>query len=395
MPEFVSIPPGPGRGGPRRCLAGHGWRLACIVWFLVLCLLPDPRPLAAPEWVVSLVRAATGIGEPAARAVATIGLRLAGTALLGALAMLAFGGRGWNRRALAVLVLAPAAAVAASWVNYGYFPIAVQVRANVLGAAFGALLGMLLRRQWLAGAVAILGALGLLGWGTSTRIGDDLDVAARAVGRHVLAAAEEVPDGDAGLAFLLQRAFACASDNSHGGDPVQANRAAILALAVILGEERIARVAGRAIDVAQVPRAEALRARVTLQGRKDWPRHFWVSAGLTLLAGADRSIGIGLTKELMDSTAGGTGFSFADLAADAAGNRFALVATRDAGSARALQARMLAGVRLADFCPDLQDLPEGISSAAFEAEYGGLGGEPTQRLVDEVRRRLAACPGLR
>jgi hypothetical protein len=379
---------------PRAWRAVHGHRLALLVWILVLCLLPDPRPLGAPQWLVSLVSTLTGVGEPGARVVATIGLRAAGIALLGALAMLAFGGRGWTRRSAAVLVLAPCLALAMLWCNYGYFPIAVQVQIASISSVLGALLGMALRRQLVAAGLCVLAIVGLIGWGTATGIRDDLDAATRAVATHVLASAHDVPDGDAGFARLLEITFAFAADNSHGTDPVQPNRAAMLALAVILGEEQIARVAGRAIDSDKIPQAEALRARLSLQGRKDWLRHFWVSAGLTLLADADRSIAIGLTKELMDATAGGTGFSFADLAADAAGNRCAQVATRDAHAARALQARILAGVRVADFCPDLHDLPEGLSRDAFQADYGGLGGERTQRLVDEIQRRLRACPGL-
>ena len=93
----------------------------------------------------------------------------------------------------------------------------------------------------------------------------------------------------------------------------------------------------------------------------------------------------------MDAMPGGTGFSFSDLAADAAGNRFARAATRDAGSARALQARIREGARLADLFPDVRDLPEGLSRETFHDEYGGLGGAGTNRVVDEILRRLATC----
>lgn len=74
-------------------------------------------------------------------------------------------------------------------------------------------------------------------------------------------------------------------------------------------------------------------------GRKDWSRHFWVSAGLTVLSDGDRTMAVGLIKEIMDATPGGSGFSFADLAADRAGNLFALAAIRDEESARAMQQR--------------------------------------------------------
>ena len=97
----------------------------------------------------------------------------------------------------------------------------------------------------------------------------------------------------------------------------------------------------------------------------------------------------------MDAMPGGTGFSFPDLAADAAGIRFALAATRDAPSARAMQQRIMKGVRVEDFLPNVHDLPEGITRDHLQAEYGGLGGEGTVRVVNEILRRLDACPGLR
>jgi len=48
---------------------------------------------------------------------------------------------------------------------------------------------------------------------------------------------------------------------SSGADPVLANQAAILALAVIVGEEKIAAVASRHVDPSRIPEARALQAR--------------------------------------------------------------------------------------------------------------------------------------
>ena len=103
---------------------------------------------------------------------------------------------------------------------------------------------------------------------------------------------------------------------------------------------------------------------------------------------------VGIAKELMDATPGGTGFSFVDLTADRAGNLFAVAATRNAESARAMQSRIRNGMGTADLCPDVRNLPEGISRDDFQAEYGGLGGAETRRVVEEIRRRLATCEGL-
>ncbi|MCP4454014.1 MAG: hypothetical protein GY809_21345 [Planctomycetes bacterium] len=64
-------------------------------------------------------------------------------------------------------------------------------------------------------------------------------------------------------------------------------------------------------------------------------------------------------------------------------------------SARAIQARIRGDAVIADPVPNPLDLPEGLSSVDFQREYGGLGGEKTTRIVEEIQRRLDACEGLR
>ncbi len=92
----------------------------------------------------------------------------------------------------------------------------------------------------------------------------------------------------------------------------------------------------------------------------------------------------------MDSTPGGSGFSFVDMAANSAGIRLAVVATRSSESAHALQARVRHGVTVDDILPSLVGLPEHISRDAFQADFGGLGGAETRRLLNEIDRRIAA-----
>ena len=369
------------------------WGGLLIMWFVALCLGPDPRPLGAPDWAVNVMQL-VGLGEPAARVAATLVLRVCGLALLGMLLMLTSGARrlGWIS-AIAIL-LAPVLAIAALWANYGYFPIDSQIQIATASAALGGLAGLALLRNLYAAISVVVITAALFAWGAATGIDDELDAMTRAVGQHVLAATDDIPDGDAGFVKLLEVAFVFAEDNSHNDDPVRFNEAAILALGVILGDERVADVARRHIDENALPEVTALRARVSAHGRNDWSRHFWVSAALTVLSDADRSITVGLTKELMDAVPGGSGFSFADLAADAAGSTFASAATRDRASARATQRRIISGVRVADFLPDFQDLPEGLTRDELQSIYGGLGGDGTQEVVDEIRRLLATSAGL-
>jgi hypothetical protein len=369
------------------------WGGLLVLWFAGLCLGPDPRPLGAPDWAVDLVRILAP-GEAAARVLASLALRVAGLALLGVLVMLTLGTRRLSGASVAAIVLSPALAIAALWVNYGYFPITTQIQIAAASAAIGALTGLALQRHLIAAIGVVVITASLFAWGAATGIDDELDAMTRAVGQHVMAAADDIPSGDAGFERLLELAFGFAEDNSHGSDPVRPNQAAILALGVLLGDQRVAGVAKRRFDPSGLPGAASLRARITAHGRRDWSRHFWVSAALTLLSDADRSLTIGLTKELMDTAPGGSGFSFTDLAADAAGSAFASAATRDSDSARAVQHRIVQGVRLEDYLPNLHDLPEGLTREQLQSEYGGLGGKGTQAVVAEIRRRIAASPGL-
>jgi uncharacterized protein YfiM (DUF2279 family) len=237
--------------------------------------------------------------------------------------------------------------------------------------------------------------MGIFVWGSSSNVCDDLDAAARFTGNHVLASAENVPAGDDGFDALLRAAFAFAEDNSHGTDAVFPNKAAILALSVILGEERVAEVARRPIDLGRIEEIRGLRNRITMRSRNDLARHFWVSAGLTIVADAGRAMTIGIGKELMDSTPGGSGFSFVDMMANRAGIMFAGAATGDETAARGMQLRISRGMVSDDLLPDLQGLPEGIPDARFRTEFGGLRGEGSRRVNDEITRRLATARGLR
>jgi len=375
----------------RMTLIWHGLLLA---WFVVLCLVPDPRPLGTSELAVKGVRLLAGVSDPIARAFATIALRSMGLVVIGVLLVQSFGRARLKVVVPMALVLAPLLAVVAQWINYTYFPIAQQVWFGVVSAVLGVLLGFILRRNGVAMAALVILAVGLFVWGTSTSISDDLYDAARATGLHVLETADEIPKGDAGFEKLMEVAFAFAEDNSHGRDPVLPHRAAILALGVILGDGKVAKVAKREINLARLSQAEKLRRRITLYGRRDLSQHFWVSAGLAVLSDAAKSMTVGILKEMMDS-AGGSGFSFVDLTADRAGTLFTVAATRNEESARAMQARIRDGVVIADFVPNPLDLPEGIGNVDFQVEYGGLGGERTKKIVEEIRRRLDACEGLR
>jgi hypothetical protein len=378
------------------------WSGLLLTWFVALCVIPDPRPLRAPEWSVRSARWLLGASDPVARMAATVVLRAIGFGLLGLWSTVLFPFHKTGRKVpmvvLMAIALAPLLAVTSQWINYGHFPISAQWILAVVSAVTGSLLGLALRRSAVAAALVILLGGGLFFGAIPTRIPQDLDFAARLTGEYVLANAKSIPDGDAGFTVLLQRTFAFAEDNSHREGAIFANQAAILALGVLLGDEQVAAVARRringSIDRDRLPEIESLRTRIALRGRNDLSRHFWVSAALVTVADAVRSKAVGIAKELMDSTPGGSGFSFVDMAANLAGIRFAEIAIFSQESAQEIQLRILRGYQSTDFCPEIDDLPEGIGSDRFHLEFGGLGGAETRRLFAEIERRLATTPGL-
>jgi len=213
--------------------------------------------------------------------------------------------------------------------------------------------------------------------------------------RHLVAAADRLPDGDQRFAGFIRTAFALASERSRTNDPVLEARAAILALGILLGHGRVEDLVGRVTD--RELRMEARRrvGKVTLRNRRDLPRHFFVSAALALVSNGAVSDGAGLFKEELDAGEGGSGFSFADLLADRAGTQFALAATRDALCARSMQERLSQGFAIEEVFPVATDLPEGISSTELRTEYGGVGGVRYEQVVAEIERRLQTCAALR
>jgi hypothetical protein len=207
---------------------------------------------------------------------------------------------------------------------------------------------------------------------------------------RLLGALERAPAGDARFGTALETAFAFARARSAEGSAIEENRAALLALGIVLGHPRLARAVGEKLDHGRAEVAARVREHTTLRGRADWTRHFTVSGALTVVSSVAPSDAAGLLKEELDAD-GGSGFSFGDLLADRAGTTFADVATRDEASAAATQARLAGGFRVDDFFPPASGLPEGIQDAELQSRYGGVGGPLYRQTAREVDRRVAAC----
>ncbi len=164
---------------------------------------------------------------------------------------------------------------------------------------------------------------------------------------------------------------------------VPLRRAALLVLASYLAEKNLALLIPAA---RQWPSARW--QRLTLQQRYDSAQHFVVSAALAAWAGEPAANAIGLYKEIDDARRG-SGFSFADLAADRAGTRFGeLIVENSPRLATVLRGK----VSDDDLLPTLQALPEGYSADEFTAVFGNRDSPAYQRLLAEIERRLDGLP---
>jgi hypothetical protein len=171
---------------------------------------------------------------------------------------------------------------------------------------------------------------------------------------------------------------------ARGGDAVEENRAALLALSFYFSGVDLARMLG-----VEIRRDHAeLGKKLTLSGRYDFSQHFLTSAALTVTSGkAEFADSIGLFKEL-DDAGGGSGFSFTDVAADRAGVVVAEVATRDDRGARYVQDFFTSMPQEEDFMPYALDLPELIPNDQFRRDYGNINDPRYLAVIDDIESRL-------
>lgn len=147
----------------------------------------------------------------------------------------------------------------------------------------------------------------------------------------------------------------------------------------------------------QVESDSERRARLTvlgspsMHGRVDLAQHFVVSAALTVLLGEAAAESAGVVKELLDAREGGSGFSFADLAADLSGIALARRVLKDTASLGVL----VRGFRVTDYCLSPRGLPEGLTTAEFERRYGGVKDDRYRAMRNDLVDRIAALPGYR
>ncbi len=200
-----------------------------------------------------------------------------------------------------------------------------------------------------------------------------------------------------------------ASRTQAGSDPAAENRAVLLTLAayaVNLDLERLLErpdetVEGPAPSTVEQQEGGAVAAgkrkprrhgyvQLQLRGRRDLAQHFLVSAAITASAGSGMADFLGLYKELGDAM-GGSGFSFADMAANRAGVEMAKLAAGSGKSALEVQAFLSGQVLEDDIMPRVDHLPEGIMELEFRRVYEDVDSEAYGLMEEEIKRRLKEC----
>jgi hypothetical protein len=184
------------------------------------------------------------------------------------------------------------------------------------------------------------------------------------------------------LAAQVRRAFSMPSN--HPAE--MANRIRLVGLALFVEGNKAFSLAPRAVKRAQA--CKRPRQAILLAGRHDLAKHWTLSAALAVTLGPEAAGALGEWKELDDSLAEGSGFSFVDIAADRSGLQVARRATEPASAVASAQ-ELAKATEQQLFPLTLLAAREGLSEPQFLARYGTIASRDYQAAVAAIDRTLA------
>jgi len=169
------------------------------------------------------------------------------------------------------------------------------------------------------------------------------------------------------------------------------NKKALTALSLYFGADEFEVMVGdiQSFTVKQKQRRRYLQANTKLLGRVDLQKHFVYSIALQLFASLNASDAMGEMKEFLDSNKGGSGFSFADLQADRAGARLAMLSTMSEQSALKTQQLVNIDMLENEIMPNIINLPEGVNQKIFEQKYQGVNAVEYKEMLTLIDNRLS------
>jgi hypothetical protein len=199
-----------------------------------------------------------------------------------------------------------------------------------------------------------------------------------------------IVEGDKLLELYVRQAALAAKQVRRENGP----QALVLALGVAFDDAGLLRTLPIANGVVphiegEGQRRERLAAfgKPTMRGRGDLAKHFFVSAHLVALSGAGPARSAGLIKEILDSH-GGSGFSFADMAANRAGIVFANAVLTGRLSLDDVAQRFTVDA----FLPPVDGLREQLGAKEFAEGFGGVGGDRLAAELNGIEARILALP---
>ncbi len=133
----------------------------------------------------------------------------------------------------------------------------------------------------------------------------------------------------------------------------------------------------------------AILGTPTIHARQDLAQHFGVSMALAAILGATKAEMAGLLKELLDAEEGGSGFSFADHAANLSGIELIRWLTEKPTRLANLAKQFDIG----DFVLAPKGLPEGLSRAEFEKRFGNARDVRYRSMRDDMVNKIKKLPG--
>ena len=176
--------------------------------------------------------------------------------------------------------------------------------------------------------------------------------------------------------------------------PENQTKAMVLALGVFMDDTDTLRsfpVTARLIKSVESEAERRQRTSVlgapTMRRRRDLAKHFFVSAHALVVAGREATRSVGLAKEMMDAQRG-TGFSFADMAANRAGIVFAERLLSEELSLTVLADQF----HVDDYLPSIADLAEGLRSQEIQDLFGGTTQRSLADELDRIEQRVLALP---
>lgn len=190
---------------------------------------------------------------------------------------------------------------------------------------------------------------------------------------------------------LAQLYIRTAADVADGLEPELRKKAFLIALGIALDDSEVLRSKPVIGDLCKAIESDDERKKrlivlgnPTMRYRRDLCQHFVISATLTAILGVGAAEAAGLFKEQQDMKENGSGFSFCDLAADYAGVALADQVLDSGETLKLLREKFT----VSGYMPKVDDLPEGLSKAKFEAVFGSISDKRFQDMVGEVRERV-------